>query len=34
MGAYSRLGAYKILLPLGWALIQDGRSFKVGRSLE
>ena len=22
MGAYSRLGAYKLFLPLGWALIR------------
>ena len=25
VGAYSRLGAYYLFLPLGWALIQGGR---------
>ena len=25
MGAYSRLGAYQLFLPLGWALIRGGR---------
>ena len=25
VGAYSRLGAYKLFLPLGWALIRGGR---------
>ena len=24
-GAYSRLGAYELFLPLGWALIRGGR---------
>ena len=24
VGAYSRLGAYKLFLPLGWALIRGG----------
>ena len=27
-GAYSRLGAYKLFLPSGWALIRDGRFFE------
>ena len=25
VGAYSRLGAYELFLPLGWALIRGGR---------
>ena len=25
VGAYSRLGAYKLFLPLGWAFIRGGR---------
>ena len=25
VGAYSRVGAYKLFLPLGWALIRGGR---------
>ena len=25
VGAYSRLGAYQLFLPLGWAVIRGGR---------
>ena len=34
MGAYSRLGAYQLFLPTGWALIRGGRLFEVGRLIE
>ena len=30
MGAFSRLGAYLLFLPLEWALIRGGRLFEVG----
>ena len=33
-GAYSRLGAYKLFLPSGWALIRGGRSFEIGYLVE
>ena len=28
VGAYSRLGAYQLFPPLGWALIRGGRLFE------
>ena len=31
VGAYSRLGAYKLFLPSGWALIRGGRLFEKTR---
>ena len=30
VGAYSRLGVYKLFLPSGWALILGGRLFEIG----
>ena len=32
--AYSRLGAYKLFLPSGWALIRGGRLFEIGYLVE
>ena len=34
VGAYSRLGAYQLFLPLGCSLIRGGRKFEVGRLFE
>ena len=34
VGAYSRLGAYKLFLPSGWALIRGGRWFEIGHLIE
>ena len=34
VGAYSRVGAYLIFGPPGWALIRGGRLFEVGRLIE
>ena len=34
VGTYSRLGAYSLFLPKGWALIRGGRLFEVGRLIE
>ena len=34
VGAYSRLGAYSVFLPLGWALIRGELEFEVGRLFE
>ena len=31
MGAYSKLGAYKLFLPSGWVLIRGGRLFEKTR---
>ena len=31
VGTYSRLGAYKLFLPSGWALIRGGRLFEKNR---